>query len=164
MANSAPDFFKILQTLADHQVDFIIVGGICAVLHGAPVSTFDLDIVHSRTPENIKHLISALNQMDAYYRGRGEQRLVPDTHHLASAGHHLLMTAYGPLDILGMIGSGHEYDGLIDHSEEIIVDDLQLRLLDLENLIKIKEETTRAKDRAVISILRQTLKEKQKTH
>jgi hypothetical protein len=39
MANSAPDFFKILQTLAEHEVDFIVVGGICAVLHGAPVST-----------------------------------------------------------------------------------------------------------------------------
>jgi predicted nucleotidyltransferase len=163
MANSAPDFFKILQTLAEHEVEFIIVGGICAVLHGAPVSTFDLDIVHSRAPENIQHLISALRRMDTCYRGRGEQRLVPDSHHLASTGHHLLMTTYGPLDVLGTIGSGHDYEGLFGHSEDIIVDDLQLRLLDLENLIKIKEETARAKDQAVLSILRQTLKEKQKT-
>ena len=162
MANSAPDFFKILQTLAEHKVDFIIVGGICAVLHGAPVSTFDLDIVHSRAPENIRHLISALNQMNACYRGRGEQRLVPDSYHLASTGHHLLMTTYGPLDILGIIGSGHDYEGLFDHSEEMVVGDLQLRLLDLESLIKVKEETARAKDQVVIPILRQTLKEKQK--
>jgi hypothetical protein len=162
MANRSPDFFKILQTLAEHEVDFIIVGGVCAVLHGAPVSTFDLDIVHSRAPGNIKHLISALNQMDACYRGRGEQRLVPDSYHLASTGHHLLMTTYGPLDVLGTIGSGHDYEGLSDHSEEIMVDDLQLHLLDLENLIRVKEETASAKDRAVISILRQTLKEKQK--
>ena len=162
MANSAPDFFKILQTLAEHEVDFIIVGGICAVLHGAPVSTFDLDIVHSRAPENIQHLISALNQMDACYRGRGKQRLVPDSYHLVSTGHHLLMTTYGPLDVLGTIGSGHGYDGLYDHSEELIVGDLQIRLLDLASLIKVKEETARAKDQVVIPILRQTLKEKQK--
>ncbi len=58
MANESPDFFKILQILAEHEVEFIIVGGICAVLHGAPVSTFDLDIVQSRAPENIKHLIN----------------------------------------------------------------------------------------------------------
>ena len=162
MANSAPDFFKILQILAEHEVDFIVVGGICAVLHGAPVSTFDLDVVQSRAPENIQHLISALNQMAACYRGRGEQRLVPDSYHLASTGHHLLMTTYGPLDILGTIGSGHDYEALFDHSEEIIVDDLQLRLLDLESLIRVKEETASAKDRAVISILRQILKVKQK--
>ncbi|MCK5188393.1 MAG: hypothetical protein KAR43_14810 [Deltaproteobacteria bacterium] len=162
MANSAPDFFKILQILAEHEVDFIVVGGICAVLHGAPVSTFDLDIVHSRAPENIRHLISALNQMDACYRGRGDQRLVPDSYHLVSTGHHLLMTTYGPLDVLGTIGSGRDYEGLFGHSEEIIVDDLQLRLLDLENLIMVKEETASAKDQVVIPILRQTLKEKQK--
>jgi hypothetical protein len=33
----------ILQTLVEHRVEFIVVGGVCAVLHGAPVSTFDLD-------------------------------------------------------------------------------------------------------------------------
>ncbi len=162
MATRSPDFFKILQTLSEHKVDYIVVGGICAVLHGAPVSTFDLDIVHSRAPENIKYLISALQQMGTYYRGRGEHRLVPESHHLASTGHHLLMTNYGPLDVLGSIGSGHDYEGLFQHSEEIILDDVQLRLLNLKNLIKIKEETASAKDRAVISILRQTLKEKQK--
>jgi len=162
MANRSPDFFKILQTLAEHKVDFIVVGGICAVLHGAPVSTFDLDIVHSRKSENIKYLISALKQMDTFYRGHGEQRLMPGSHHLASTGHHLLLTAYGPLDVLGMIGHGHDYERLLEHSEEIVVDDVRLCLLDLKNLIKVKEETASAKDRAVISILRQTLKEKQK--
>ena len=64
MANRAPDFIKILHTLCENEVDFIIVGGICAVLHGAPVSTFDLDIVHSRAPGNIQHLIVALKRMD----------------------------------------------------------------------------------------------------
>ncbi|CAB1078465.1 hypothetical protein D1AOALGA4SA_6204 [Olavius algarvensis Delta 1 endosymbiont] len=43
-----------------------------------------------------------------------------------------------------------------------IVGDLQLRLLDLESLIKVKEETASDKDLAIISILRQTLKEKQR--
>ena len=162
MADRSPDFFKILQTLVENKVDFIVVGGICAVLHGAPVSTFDLDIVHSRKPENIKYLISALKQMDTFYRGLGEQRLMPGSHHLASTGHHLLLTAYGPLDVLGMIGLGHDYERLLEHSEEIVVDDLRLRLLDLKNLIKVKEQTASAKDLAVITILRQTLKEKQK--
>jgi hypothetical protein len=162
MVNRSPDFFKILQILAEHEVDFIVVGGICAVLHGAPVSTFDLDIVHSRASENIERLISALNQMEAFYRGRGAQRLVPESHHLASTGHHLLMTTYGPLDVLGTIGSSHDYIKLLDHSHVMVVDDVKISLLDLESLIKVKEETARDKDRAVISILKQTLKEKQK--
>ena len=37
------DIEAILRALAGHGVDFIVVGGVCAVLHGAPVATFDLD-------------------------------------------------------------------------------------------------------------------------
>lgn len=54
MEPSRPDFLMILRALSTHDVRFIIVGGVCGVLHGAPISTFDLDLVHSRTPENVK--------------------------------------------------------------------------------------------------------------
>ena len=55
-----PDFLAILQPLAKHQVDFIVVGEVGAVLQGAPISTFDLDVVHSRTSDNIDRLLVAL--------------------------------------------------------------------------------------------------------
>ena len=44
------DFTAVLQILARHNVDVIIVGGISAILNGAPVFTLDLDVVHSRAP------------------------------------------------------------------------------------------------------------------
>lgn len=49
MVEEKPDFSAVLEVLAKHEVDFIVVDGVCAVLLGAPVATFDLDIVHSRT-------------------------------------------------------------------------------------------------------------------
>ena len=75
------------------------------MLHGAPITTFDLDVVHARTPENIARLLSAVEVLDADYRGRGDQRLRPSPEHLASSGHQLLMTRFGPLDLLGAIGA-----------------------------------------------------------
>jgi len=42
-------FADILQVLSRRGVDYILVGGIAAVLEGAPVSTFDLDVVIHRT-------------------------------------------------------------------------------------------------------------------
>ena len=63
MTKPKPDFLAILKTLAEYKVDFIVVGGVCAVLHGAPVSTFDLGLVHSRTPDNIDRLMSALESL-----------------------------------------------------------------------------------------------------
>ena len=35
---------QILRSLKDHDVRFIVVGGVAAVLNGAPVNTFDIDI------------------------------------------------------------------------------------------------------------------------
>jgi len=157
-----PDFLEILRILSGHKVDFIVVGGICGVLHGAPVTTFDLDLVHSRSQDNLNRLISALEELDAYYRGRGDQRLKPGLSHLSSPGHQLLMTTFGPLDLLGAIGIGHSYDDLMKHTVVLEVGGLQVQVLDLETLIEVKKETISDKDKAVIPILERTLQEKLK--
>jgi hypothetical protein len=162
MGVPVPDYLALIRTLVEHGVDFIIVGGVSAVLHGAPVTTFDLDMVHSRTPDNIIRLLSALQDLDAYYRGRGDQRLRPTPARLASPGHQLLMTRLGPLDRLGTIGAGHDYEGLLTHTLELQVSGMPVRILDLETLIRTKVELDRDKDRAVIPILRRTLEEKSK--
>ncbi len=157
------NFMEILQTFAEHKVDFIVIGGVCAVLHGAPVHTFDLDLVHSRSSENLDRLLKALHELDAYFREHGERRLRPDRSHLASPGHQLLMTRAGPLDLLGTISNDRGYEELLPHTLAMKVhDDLQVRLLDLATLILIKEETAREKDQATLSILRRTLEEKQR--
>ena len=162
MPSPTPDFYSILETLSKYKVDFIVVGGVCGVLHGAPVTTFDLDIVHSRAEENIARLSPALEELDAYYRWRPDQRLKPDLDHLSSPGHQLLMTRSGPLDLLGTIGGGHSYGDLLEHSDQIQIGDFRLRVLSLEKLIEVKEEMGFEKDKAILPILRQTLLEKRK--
>jgi hypothetical protein len=156
-----PDYSAILRDLVKHNVDFIVVGGVSAVLQGAPIMTFDLDIVHATDEENIERLEGALDSMDAWYRMQPERRLKPQKSHLASAGHRLLMTQYGPLDVLGTIGHGHSYRELIQHTCVVeIMDQVTVRVLELGKLIDIKEETNGEKDRAVLPILRQTLRER----
>ncbi|GBC63364.1 hypothetical protein DENIS_4358 [Desulfonema ishimotonii] len=161
MQKKITDFLECLPVLVENRVDFIIVGGVCAVLHGTPVTTFDLDIVHSRTPENLERLMMSLKDMDAYYRGRPGKRLTPDTDCLSSPSHHLLMTRFGPLDVLGTIGNGHSYDDLVTDTETLHFDRMKLQILRLERLIEIKEETAHDKDLLVISVLRSILEEKQ---
>jgi predicted nucleotidyltransferase len=155
------DFAGILETLAAHGVDFIIVGGASAALQGAPINTLDLDIVHKRTDENISRLLEALGDLDAYYRMQPERRLRPQTSHLSSPGHQLLTTRLGALDVLGAIEPGGSYADLISHSEEMCVGALTVRVLDLQTLIEIKETIGRDKDQAVLAVLKRTLKEKQ---
>ncbi len=152
---------EILKVLTRHRVDFVIVGGVSAVLHGAPVTTFDLDVVHSRRSENITRLLSALEELDAVYRTQPERQLRPGETHLASAGHQLLLTKFGPLDVLGMIGKSRTWEDLLDGARAMEIEPgMAVRVLDLETLIAVKEELGFPKDTAMLPLLRQALKER----
>ena len=163
MPSPAPDFLAVLRELASHRVDFVIIGGVGAVLQGAPVSTFDLDLVHSRTPDNVQRLSAALQSMDAWYREHAQTRLRPSARDLAGAGHHLLVTRSGPLDLLGAVTGGRGYEELLPNAIEILAEqDLPVKVLDLANLITLKEELGREKDVAMLPILRRTLEERER--
>jgi len=53
MADAPPELGELVALLLDASVDFILVGGGAAVVHGAPITTQDVDIVHSRESENV---------------------------------------------------------------------------------------------------------------
>jgi len=152
-------FLALLQALDAERVEFIVVGGVAAVLWGAPVSTFDLDIVYALDESNIGRLQRALTALEAVYVDPAGRILRPTVGRLRAGGHHLLRTAHGRLDVLGSIGSGLSYADLIATSELVDVRGLQVHALRLETLIATKEQTNRPKDRAVLALLRQTLAE-----
>ncbi|HSB17189.1 MAG TPA: hypothetical protein VLE22_22250 [Bryobacteraceae bacterium] len=157
------DFLALLKVLRNHGVDFIVVGGVGAVLHGAPVSTFDLDVVHSRDDANIERLLGALDELESYYRTQPEKRLRPGASHLSSPGHQLLMTRFGPLDLLCAVGRSRDYTALLRHSVEMLIGQgVHVHVLSLETLIAVKEETAGDKDLATLPILHRTLAEKSK--
>ncbi len=57
MLNRLRDVFKSFQ---QHEVKYVVIGGIASVLHGVPRATFDLDILIEATPENAERLLQAL--------------------------------------------------------------------------------------------------------
>lgn len=159
-AESETSLAAILRTLTAHRVEFIVVGGVSAVLQGASLVTFDLDVVHSRAPENLQRLLAALGELDAHYRAQPERRLAPAKSHLETGGHQLLMTRYGPLDLLGEIGSGHGYDDLLHDAVDLeLAPGVRVHVLGLRRLIEVKRETAGEKDLAVLPVLERTLEE-----
>ena len=156
------DFLQILRTLLRNHVEFIVVGGVGAVLQGCPINTFDLDIVHATDDENVARLEAALRDLNAYYRSEPERRLSPDPSHLKSAGHQLLMTRYGHLDLRGSIGRGHTYEILAPQTINIETGAGRVQVLDLAVLISVKEETAQEKDLAVLPLLKRTLEGKKR--
>ena len=153
----------MLRTLRAHDVRFIVVGGVAAWMFGATVFTIDLDIVHDRSPENVDRLLAALHAMSALHRDPAGRRIPPAADTLRGPGHNLLATDRGPLDALGVIGSGHDYAALLPKSREVTVEPgLSMNVLDLEAQIAIKEETGRPKDLAMLPVLREALRRHKK--
>lgn len=152
----------ILQVLADHDVEFIVIGMTAGVLQGAPTTTLDLEIVHRRDPENVARLLQALETLDARYR-HDSRGLRPGPSHLASEGHQLLVTRLGDLDCLGTIDEGRGYEELLPGAVSMrLGGDRQFRVLGLPALIEAKERSGRPKDVAVLPLLRATLDELRK--
>src|SRR5206468_3017635 len=155
--------FAVLRTFCESDIQFVIVGGLAAVLNGAPVQTYDIDVVYSREPTNIDRLIKVLQEIDAIFRIQPERRLRPALSHLATGGHLNLITRYGPVDLLATIGQNLGYSDLLAHSGEMeIGDGFRVRVLNLQTLISIKEQLASEKDLAVLPVLRQTLREMRK--
>ena len=153
-------FLDILTLLARHEVEFIVVGGVAAILEGAPVSTFDLDIVYRRSDENNARLAAALGEINARYEDPAGRHIVPDETHLATINVNLLKTDLGDLDVLRRIRGDLGYEELLDRMVEYEVADLRLQVADLETVIESKEFADRDKDRAALPILRRTLEVK----
>jgi len=153
----------MLRTLRRHDVRFIVVGGVAAWMSGAMVATIDLDIVHERSSANVARLLEALSEMSALHRDPAGRKIAPAADRLQGPGHNLLATSYGPLDALGVIGANREYSFLLPKSRTVVVEPgVDVRILDLETQIEIKEETGRAKDRAMIPLLREALRQRDK--
>ncbi|MBI1822412.1 MAG: hypothetical protein HY036_11850 [Nitrospirae bacterium] len=153
------DFEGLLKILQSHGVEFIIVGGAAATAHGSTHLTVDLDIVYSRSPENIERLVSALRPLSPYLRGAPPG--LPfrwDAETILRGLNFTLSTSLGSLDLFGEITGGGTYQTLLANSINITLFGIKCYCLGLDQLIQVKRAAGRPKDLEVIAEL-ETLRE-----
>lgn len=141
--------------LEQYGVEYVVVGGVAAVLQGAPVTTFDIDALIKVDAANVDRLAKALAILDARYREHRDLR--PTTSDLAAGGHLLLTTNSGPLDLLGFIGGGRRYEDVASSTRRMTVGGLTIRVLSVEALIADKKALGRDKDLVAIRFLEAVL-------
>src|SRR5438093_11767552 len=90
-----------------------------------------------------------VNKLDARYRGRVDV-LRPTVEILTGPGHSLLKTSLGPLDVLGAIEGGRDYDSLLPSSHRIDISSHPVYVLGLATLIELKRGSTRLKDQETL--------------
>ena len=158
VASIEPKYHEILIRLADEGVEAIVVGMAAAVMQGVPITTWDLDVVHRRTHENVERLMHVLRSVEAVAR-HDPRRLQPNETHLIGPGHVLLETRFGDFDCLGSIDGGRSYEDLLDATVSVDFEGRSLRLLSLRELLAIKTRAARPKDLAAIPYIQSTIDE-----
>ena len=154
----AADLSALLEGLCEARIEYIVVGGLAAVIQGAPVTTFDLDIVHRQTDENIQKLFRFLTSIDSYMRRPDDRLIEPTVVDLKAKGHLLLKTKYGPLDVLAFIEKGNGYEDLIANSTKIDFHGYKVSVLNLETILDLKRDSRDQKDRERLPVYEETLK------
>lgn len=140
------NFSSLLHILAK-EVDFILVGGVAAIIHGASRLTQDIDVVYSRSDANISSLVQALSPLNPYPRGAPPG--LPFRWNASSIKQGMnftLTTSLGDLDLLGEITGGGNYDDLLSHTMTVQAFGVELYCLDLDWLIHVKRAAGRPKD------------------
>jgi hypothetical protein len=152
-----PRFLDLLRALDRHSVEHIIVGGVAAILEGAPMTTLDLDVVIRVDDHNVSRLHALLLEVKARYRDPAGRQIVPTPDRLRANRVNLLQTKLGLLDVLHTVGAGWGYEDLLARSRSLEIEELRVRVLNLQEVIATKEVAGRDKDRAMLPLLRRTL-------
>lgn len=155
---------KILEVLAKHNVNFVLIGGLASALHGAPFSTIDVDVVPELQTWNLSQLAIALRELEATLRDANEpdeiqidldgktlKKALPDFGFLR------FNTKYGYLDLLYRPAGTDGYRDLVQSAEAEDVGSIQVRIASLEDVIRSKQAVGRPRDLEQLPTLRRLL-------
>jgi len=147
---------ELLEILARHRVDYVLIGGLAATLHGSSALTNDADICPDQSAENLERLAAALREMDARIRTEAEPEGVAfsaDPDLLRRMQLVNLTTRFGDFDIAFQPAGSRGYDDLVRSAFDMEVDGTIVRVASLSDIIRSKEAANRPKDRATLPIL-----------
>lgn len=147
-------FMALLKALHEHDVEYVLVGGLAVILHGVPRVTEDVDLFVRGEPKNLERLKQALYST---FNDASIDELRP------SDFVDYPVVRYGTpddyyIDIMNRVGEIFEYDDL-DY-EIIETQGIPVRVATIETLIKLKEGTLRDFDKADVLMLKELLRKK----
>jgi hypothetical protein len=144
----------LLAALHGHRVEFIVIGGIAARIHGSARVTQDLDCVYGRSNENIERLVTALAPFQPYPRGAPQGLPFQwDVRTLRAGLNFTLRTTAGDVDMLGEVAGGGRYEDLVGHSEPVEAFGYSVLVISLPWLIHLKRAAGRPRDFEAIAEL-----------
>jgi hypothetical protein len=149
------DARELFRALANHDVEYVTIGGIAIQAHGGQRLTQDLDVTIAASNGNIARLANALLDLDARVLSPDgkRSRYVPTAHLLASSDQWHLVTVHGSLDILTLPAHLGSFADMRARAHEVPLGDLSIPIAHREDLLKMKRAAGRPQDLADVRLL-----------
>ncbi len=146
--DAQPELALLARILNEHGLEAILIGNMAAALHGAPVSTIDIDLFFRKTPRNMQKLKLVANALEA---------VILRPYYPVSALFRLQRERDGlQIDFMGHIDGPQSYEGVRGRADVYEIAGHTLLAASLDDIIRSKRAAGREKDLAVIGILEKT--------
>lgn len=140
-------FQTLLQRLAEAGVDFVIVGGFAAVLHGSSIVTRDLDLCCVLNPSTVGRLREALRDLHPKHRMTPQKlSFIEHPPSEAAVQNLYLETDLGVVDILSSVFGVGDFEQLNKSADQLELFGQRIKIISLADLIQAKEALGREKD------------------
>ena len=145
-------FLKILTELHDHGVDFVIVGGVAAALHGGSRATFDLDIVPSLAPDSWQAAVDLLWALGARPRIPEPLERIRDVEHVRRWRVEKNMLALNfrtsddTTDVDLLVSHSGEFEQLLRRAVQVSIGDRTFSVASIDDLLAMKRASGRPQD------------------
>jgi predicted nucleotidyltransferase len=146
--DAQPELAMIAKALNENGLEAILIGNMAAALHGAPVSTIDIDLYFRKTARNMQKLKRVATALEA---------VILRPYYPVSALFRLQRERDGlQVDFMGYIDGVQSYEGVRARAQKYFVGGHALLTASLDDIISSKRAAAREKDLAVIDILEKT--------
>jgi hypothetical protein len=147
------DAERILRALAEHEVDYVLIGGLAMQTYGHVRTNNYADLIPSPQPANLERLAAALRSLDAKVLNPGQEDLEVDAKMLPRATHWQFTTPDGGIDVMHEVPGGRPYDELSSGALHVRLGDLDIPVVSLDDLIQMKLARARPVDLADVAAL-----------
>lgn len=159
--NASLDVDALLRVLRNHEVEFVVIGGLAVAAHGYVRATKDLDIAPRPQPENRRRLFAALESVQAEPLELAEfapaelpVEFTPEA--LDGGGNWALRTTVGRIDVMQWVAAAEDYDRLCDNALAVELPDVgRVLFAGFDDLVAMKQAAGRPEDRVDLERLRE---------
>ena len=138
---------ELLERLKHRDVEFVIIGGVCGILHGVSLVTRDLDICCRITPDNLRRIEAAVKDLHPRHRLTANRLPLELTDELCASLKNLYLTTdIGTLDCLGDVKAIGDYEAVLKQSVKCRLSYGDFLMLNIDALIATKSAVARPRD------------------